>query len=311
MKKILVVIENDHSLDGADYVNGFIRHYDGDVIVLTRFGHRTNKEIIDSVSKCTDIAVQTCFVNGSDSQLHDMVKLLSKIPHSINVYIAYLGISHQNELCEYLIDELTPEQLVSIEHHSIYAMSRDYYESITDKEPHLLLDFTNITRKVHKTRAKKAVRELYLEYYKETARTRPTGKKILVLGCTANGNAFKNLPIGEEVDELICCDLLTSDKPPRGVWIWGNGEPIMLVNDHGFTEYKIITKLTSNEILDEIGKVVNLEIDFTYLTNLQVNGLLHIIEEIEESPISKANLICEELDIPKRGYRQNIYNLLS
>ncbi len=314
MKKTLVVIENDLTLDGADYVEHFMRSYQGKIIELTNFRNKTNEEIYKAVSICTDIAVQTCFVNGSDHQLYDMVGLLAKIPHPINVYIAYLGISHQNELREYLVNNLYPENLVSIEHHNIYAMSRHRYGDIADLdgcEPHLLLDFTSITKKVHKARSKKMVHNLYLENYKETARTRPTGRKVLVLGCTANGVGFKNLPIGEVVDELICDDLLTTKKPARGVWIWGNGEPIMLVNDHGFREYKITTKLDSEGILREIGKVINSSKNISKLKELKVRGLLHIIEDKEEVNIMKANLICEELKISKRGNRQLIYTLLN
>jgi len=310
MKKVLVIIENDVTLDRADYVNYFKKKYDGEVIELTRFNNRSREEIYGAVSKCTDIAVQTCFVNGSDNQLYDMVKMLAKIPHTINVYIAYLGISHGNELYQYLVDNLYAQDFVSIEQHNIYAMSQNRYESLDDGKGHLLLDFSEITRKVHKAHTKKIVHYLYIDHYKETARTRTTGRKVLVLGCTAHGEAFKNLPIGEEVDELICDELLTSGNPPRGVWIWGNGEPIMLVNDGGFREYQITTKLDSKGILREIGKAISLSKDITKLKKLTLLGLLHVIEA-DDVNISKANLICEQLKIPKRGNRQAIYTLLN
>lgn len=309
MKKVLVVIENEVSLDHADYVNYFIRKYEGEVIELTGFRSRTKEEIIKAVSKCTDIAVQTCFVNGSDQQLHGMVKLLAKIPHPINIYIAYLGLGYQNELQEYLINELNPEDILSIARHKIYAMSPDKYESV-DENNHVLVDFEPVLAPLYKARAKKAVHAHYLQQYKETARTRTTGRKILVLGCTAHGEAFKNLPIGEEVDELVCHELQTNQDKARGVWIWGNGEPIMLVNDHGFREYKIMTKLNSEQILEEIAKVIDYSKDIHKLSRLKKAGLLHIIEDDEEYPMGKANLICEELKIAKRGNRQNICKIL-
>ena len=311
MKPTLIIIENESTLDNPDYVNYFKKKYTGDVIELTRFNCLSKEEIFGAVSKCTDIAVQTCFVNGSDNQLYSMVKMLAKIPHTINIYIAYIGISHDNELREYLVDNLDPQDFISIEQHNIYAMSRNRYESLDNGEGHLLLDFSKITGKVRKARAKKASHNLYLEYYKETARTRTTGRKVLVLGCTAGGPAFKNLPIGSKVDELICDELLTSGKPARGVWIWGNGEPIMLVNDAGFREYQITSKLNSEGILSEIAKSISLSIDLTNLEDLTIRGLLHIIEDKEEINIAKANLICEELDIPKRGNRQAIYSILN
>ena len=43
---ILVAIENDYILKEADYVNYFIKHYEGEVIDLTRFGNRSKEEIL-------------------------------------------------------------------------------------------------------------------------------------------------------------------------------------------------------------------------------------------------------------------------
>src|ERR1035437_574954 len=119
MKPVLLVIENDYSLDEAYYVKYFMKEYKGEIIELTKFAQRSKEEIFKAVSQCTDIAVQTCFVNGSDNQLYGMVKLLSAIKHPINVYIAYLGISYQNELYTYLVENLDPEDLLSIAHHNI------------------------------------------------------------------------------------------------------------------------------------------------------------------------------------------------
>lgn len=305
--KILLAIENDYSLERADYVNAFIRDYEGEVIVMTGFGQRKESEIFKAVSKCTDIAVQTCFVNGSENQFAEMVGLLTKMKHPINVYIAYLGISHRNELREFIVNNLSPEELVSIEHHSIYAMSRDTYQSITDKEPHLLLNFDDITKPIHKKHTKKRVHDLYLEWYRDTAINRPTGRKILVLGCNASGKAFSNLPIGKVVDELEAHEL-SSGGISRGVWIMGNGEPIMLINDGGFSEYKIADKLSMEEILQEIGKTTTADLEKLKL--IEVRGLIAILEDEEDSPITKANIICEELGIEKRFNRSKICKLI-
>lgn len=303
MKPVLVIIENEHTLDNADYVNHFKKSYTGEVVELTGFAHRSKEEIFLAVSKCTDIAVQTCFVNGSDDQLHGMVKLLSKIPFSINVYIAYLGISYQNELQKYLVDNIEPKDLLSIKQHNIYAMSRDKYNM--DDEPHLLLDFTEATSKLVKEIAD-------TKAYQDSARERTTGRKIKVLGTTAHSPAFDNLPIGEIVDELICDKLLSKGSKARGVWIWGNGEPIMLVNDHGYIEYEIATKLSTDEIINEISKQVDMSVKVEKLSPLEIEGLKHVIEDDDEdeNSMSKANDICELLKIEKRKNRQAIYVLL-
>lgn len=302
MKKVLIAIENDLTLDRADYTRGFIRKYDGEVVVMTNFNTKSRQEIFKNVSTCTDIAVQTCFIGGSNSQLEEMIGLLSKIPHTINVYIAYIGGDSPTDLYDYFIRHISTKELLSIEQHNVFSMGRNNYDSLPYNE-HTKLDFTRVTKKL-------SDRKAYLQNYKDTAQSRTTGKKILVLGCTANGEAFKNLPIGQEVDELECNELLTTKNPSRGVWIWGNGEPIMLVNDVGFIEYKITTKLTNEELLTEIGKAINLDKDITKLDELTLRGLLHIIGDMNESSIVKANLICENLNIEKRVNRQNIYVLL-
>jgi len=308
MKNTLVVIENDMTLDHADYVKAFMEEYDGEIIIMTGFRQKTKEEIINNVSKCTDIAVQSCFISGSEHQFAMMVGLLSKLKNPINVYIAYIGFrdNHQQELYDFIVDNTTPDQLASIEQHTIYAMSHDKYHLYD--EVHIKLDFSDITAKTHKARTKKAVHDLYLEWYKETANDRKTGRKILVLGCTAHGNPFKNLPIGQEVDELDCHELSTGGIS-RGVWIQGNGEPIMLVNDHGFNEYKIVTKLSIEEIFAEIGKTTDVNVDA--LKRLEIEGILAVIKDSENDNMSKANFICEETGITKRSNRQKIYTLLN
>ncbi len=269
---------------------------------MTRFSNRSNEEIYGAVSKCTDIAVQTCFVNGSDDQLYSMVKLLSKIPHTINVYIAYLGISHQNELREYLVSNLEPKELLSIKQHNIYAMSRDRYGD--DKEPHLLLDFTSATKKLVK-------QQLDTKTYQDSAKERTTGRKIRIMACNAVGGAFKDLPIGQIVDELDCEKLVAKGSKHRGVWVWGNGEPVTLVNDCGLIEYEIVTPLSTDEKLAELSKLVDMSVKLEKLSQLEIEGLRSVIEDEEESPMSKANYICELLNIEKRGNRQNICKMLS
>jgi len=307
MTKTLLAIENDYTLTEAYYVNAFIEKYDGEIVEMTRFRNRSKEEIFKAVSKCTDIAVQTCFISGSDKQLYEMVELLSKIKNPINVYIAYISNrdDHQQELYEYLIKHLDVNDFIGIEHHKIYAMSQDLYGHLD--EQHLLMDFHKIISKTYKERSKKHAHERYLDYYKATAPERQTGRKVLVLGCTAYGKAFENLPIGQEVDELICDELLTSGKPPRGVWIMGNGEPIMLVNDHGYSEYKVVTKLSTAEEIEEIIKTTNI----SEVSRKQYQDLIEILKEDELDSLGKANLICETLKVPKRSNRQKITALLA
>lgn len=313
-KKTLLVIENDHDLDRALYVKAFMREYKGDIIEMTGFRSRTKEEIVKNVSKCTDIAVQTCFVNGSDQQFDEMIGLLAKMKNPINLYIYYIN-SREYGLYEYIVDNTTPEELISIEHHTIYAMSPDRseyeVEDGVETEPHKRLDFTSITKKLHKKRTKKRVHDLYIDWYKETAINRKTGKKVLVLGCTAFGKAFTNLPIGEVVNELDCHELCC-DGVSKGAWIQGNGEPIMLINNNGTREFKYVDKLSVEELLVEIGKTTR--VDLGTLKRSEIKGLISVLKSDDEElkhPLGKANFICEELGIPKRGNRQQICNLIS
>lgn len=301
MKKTLVVIENDFSLEHASYVNSFMDQYNGDIIELTGFRQRNDKEIGLAFSNATDLAVQTCFVNGSEQQLFALVGVFAKLKNPINIYIALLG----DDLQKFLENNLSPEELFSIKHHNIYVMGRNNYE--INEEKHILLDFSHIHKEVYKELSKKHVHNLFIEHYNATATQRPTGKKVKILGCTAYGPQFKNLPIGEIVDELDCSKI--DPNPSRGLWIMGNGEPIKLINDSGFKEYEIISQLSSEELLVEISKSTDLTLN--KLSRLQIFGLINILEDKELDSMSKANIICEEIKIPKRGNRQIIYNLLN
>lgn len=298
MKKILLAIENDLTFERAYCTKGFIRKYEGEVIEMTGFKAKSQAEIVKNVSKCTDIAVQTLFIGGSDTQLEDMVGLLSQITRTINVYIAYGN--DQSELYEYFVKYLTPAQLLSIKQHNVFSMGCNIYDSLPF-EPHIKLDFTSVTKKL-------SDRKVYIQNYKDTASSRPTGRKVMVLGCNAFGSAFTNLPIGQVVDELECSELLETKKPARGVWIMGNGEPIMLVNDNGDNEYKLVTKLSPNEILLESAKASYFNLK--KLKQMEIDALVKLIES-ENDSMSKANDICEIFGVEKRGNRQKICILLN
>ena len=74
--------ENEH-----EYVLNFKKKWDGDVIELTNLKTKSEEEIYKAVMQSSTIAVQTCFVNGSDGQFHEMFHLLSKIKETKEIYI--------------------------------------------------------------------------------------------------------------------------------------------------------------------------------------------------------------------------------
>lgn len=306
-KKTLLVIENDYRLEKGrhDYVLEFMDKYDGEIIVMTQFAACSKTEILQNVMKATDIAVQTCLIGGSDYQFDDMVELMAKISHPVTIYMALLG----DDLQTYLIDHLKPKQLYALKHHTIYELGRDWDDRLGGKGTNLV-DLTSVTDKYEKKLSRKRIHALYIDWYKQTAPSRPTGRKVKVLACNANGPAFNNLPIGEIVDELDCVDLEESKKGAlRGIWIMGNGEPIKLVNDCGLIEYEIADKLSLEELLVEMSK--STPINISKLKPLTIEGLLHVLKNEEDSALTKANFICEELKIEKRHNRSRIASLIT
>lgn len=157
--KTLLVIENDLSLERASYVEAFLRTYEGEVILMTGFGHKTKAEIFQAVSKCTDIVVQSCFIGGSDDQFNDMLTLLAHFKKPININIAYLGNGEHSDLYDYIERYSEPEELLLINHHTINSII--WGEGIRELDI-LKLDFAKIINPLLKAHTKKRVHELYI-----------------------------------------------------------------------------------------------------------------------------------------------------
>lgn len=285
MKKLLI-LENDFKLsrDNHYFIFGFLDKWKGDVIDFSGLHLKTSTELLSAINDCTDIITQTCLVNGSDQQFYQILSLLSKIKEPKNVFIALLG---QN-LFEYLDSALDDEQIISIKQHSIYELS---YGGESKK-----IDFPKRMLSISEQ-----------ENYRKTGLSRKTGRKVKILACNATGAAFNGLKFGSITDEI---DMSNQDpNKARGVWIWGNGEPIKLVNDCGLQEYEIASKLTSTDVLDEIHK--STDADIVQLTDLERYGLVSLIENTEADLTELSNCICEQLRIQKRSNRQKIYRLLA
>jgi len=289
MKKIALIIENNATLNDLWFVNNFLKSWTGDVIDFSRFQSKSREEIFGAVSKCTDIVCQTALVNGSEVQLEGMVAMLAKIKAPKNIHLAFLG---SNGVFEYLDANFSDEELLAISHHSIFEMTYDEEKPVV------------FTERINLFLEKQAQHKQYLA----DGKTRLTGRKILILACNAGGgSAFSGLPIGQEVDEVDMSD--ADENTHRGVWVWGNGVPVKLVNDCGLQEYKIVSKLSAEEKVVEIFKTIGIKI--TDRSFLETNGIAMVIEDEEFSSMEKANIICEELQIEKRGNRQKIYQLIN
>jgi hypothetical protein len=293
MKKILI-IENNHKLDRYEQCVVFnyldtLPNTNYDVIDFSCFKSKTDDEVWNAVNECDDILCQTAVSNGSEYQLKQMVSLLAKIKESKNIYLCILG----DDMFSYMNEQFKTSELLSINHHNLYELD---YEGTVKK-----MDFSY--------RINKYLQKLADEQkYRDKVRTRPTGRKIKILACNATGTAFKGLPIGEVVDEL---DM--SDQDPnknRGVWVWGNGEPVKLVSDlGGLKEYELAGDLTVDDVLELITKSTDLKTN--KLSHLQLRGMISVIEDKEINTMGIANYICEETNIEKRGNRAVINQILT
>lgn len=302
MKKTLLILENDWELKKGTHVHvlNFKDKWDGDVIELTGLKSKSQEHIYKEVIKSDVIAVQTCFINGSDSQFFEMFSMLSKISNQKEIYIYLIG----DDLKEHFIKNLDDKDFYAIQQHKIYAMASGY--EFDENDNHQLLDFSEqVNRHALILRLEEEKKKIDFEYA-QSSNLRKTGRKIKILGCTASGEQFRALPIGQVVDEL---DMSATDpNSSRGVWVWGKTEAVKLVNDCGMLEYEVVSNLTSKDIMEEIGKstAANLKI----MKGDQYQDFISLIEERHESSHDIAQYICDELGIERRGNRSRIRELI-
>ena len=293
MKKRLILLENDATI--TKYRNRFVYHFakqfDGEVVHLCNIRSIPSKKIFEEFSNCTDIAFQSSLVGGSEYQVEEYLKMLMKIKTPINLTMRYMG----GDIKEWIIETFEPKELVELSHHNFFELNRMYSD---DDVENTKFDFSKET----KSYLNKIKQD---NEYRNSAKGRKTGRKIKILACTAFGSAFENLPIGEIVDEI---DMSASDANLyQGVWVMGNGEPIKLINSADIDEFEIIIEnQTSEEIINTIFNTFN--IDSKLFSELDFRGLVGMFED--NNMMTVANFICEIGNIPKRGNRQKIYDLL-
>jgi hypothetical protein len=272
--------------DRHSYVFGFIdMHHEAEIIDFSGLHMKKPYEILKAMNECTDIVVQTAFVNGSENQFDDMAKMMASIKEQKNVHIALLG----TRLIDFFDLWVDDDTLLSIRQHNIFELGYDGEEEaipVGDR----------IKKLLDKQEADST--------YRVEAKMRLTGRLIKIIACNGLGRAFSGLPIGDTVPELD----MSQQEPNgnRGVWVWGNGERIKLVNDSGIQEYEVMT-VNTQSILDEIMRTCG--VDTSNMNPLLIAGLITTIEDSEDKH-EAANFICSSLNIPKRFNRQYIYSML-
>lgn len=294
MRKILI-LENDFKLDKDKQriVFGFLKTITEpyEIIDFSRLKSREPEEIFEAAYSCTDIVCQTAVANGSEYQFESIAGMLAKIKEPKNVYLCLLA----GDLYDYMDKIFEDKELLSFRHHNIYEIGND-----EDHDEPKRMDFSPRIDAYLKQKADE-------KQYRDEAINRPTGRKILLVACNAGYNtAFSTLVMGTVVDEL---DMSGQDpRPERGVWVWGNGEPVKLVNDCGLKEYELHGKISIDDVLEEISKATDM--DLSSFNNLTTQGLRAVITDDENSSMELANYICEQTNIPKRGNRQKIHEII-
>jgi len=270
-----------------------------EVIELTSLRTRKLDDIVSAVSKATHIAAQTAFVQGSDDQLMMFVRLMSKMP-SKEIFINY------HPLRSYLERHLTDEQFHSIKHHNVHDMGYDFEHS----------ELLKFDEQVGRHQAE-------LDYMLN-AKDRPTGAKVRILACYAGGPQFKGLSIGSVVDVI---DFSKQDpNPSRGVWVWGNGEPVKLINDlpQG-DEYEIVSDVGEPSVVDKIMSITSTHLDYfneggqpdkdmaEILLAEYRQFLTEMVERLKagkDTAMGIATTVCDYLGIERRMNRKRIYDIL-
>lgn len=289
MTKTLLILENSPKItEEYIYVWPILQGWQGPVIDFTRLQSHTPQEIMASIMQCTHITAQTAVANGSQYQFLSIVHLLGAVKEPKTVYVKVLCA----ELAEYIDQELEDAELASIAHHSIHELDGEGFGERLNFDARLQPYYAKIARE---------------KDYRDNGKARPTGTKVRILSCNGCGKAFQGLPVGEVVDVL---DMSSHDpNSSRGVWVWGNGEPIKLINDCGLQEYELADVLTPQEVVEHFGRSTGIGI--TGLTALQLHGLVSVIGNVGYNSMDVANFICEQLEIPKRGNRAVAYKLIS
>ena len=295
-KKILLAVENDREITNADQhrLKKFMRKFNGEVREMTSLFQKSSEEIFKAVNEATDIACQTVFVQQSHDMLFEMARILSKIPESKNIWIAY-----GNDLEEKLRRELSDKEFYAIKQHNIHYIGNNWNED--GKDISKLIDFSDIVeREQHRLdEIIRIAKELRL--HKLSLETNITGRKVKIKSVEANSPEFKNLIEGSIVDEIDASSI--DPSPNRGIWVWGITEPVKLLNEGPYREYEVLVEndLVSavDEILQRVGKPTG-----------SMRDISSLLKDEEESPISIGNYICEQFDIPKRGNRRVIADIV-
>ena len=314
MKRKLLVIEVDNTINKKDHrmIHSLMENYQGEVVSITNAANKID-EIKEQLPLCDDFAFQTFFIQESYYMVEPLLKFLMKIKKPLNIYIGY-DERLEDKLVSIIRDCFKPKKesyhftdnkidvvdqvFHSIKHHNIFRMKHDY---VKNKNDIMIVDFSQfINRYENRLKIEKE--------YESSRKYALTGQKVKIKN-TSNltGDAWSNLKEGDIVDVIDCKKI--DPRPNRGVWVWGNGEPVKILNENPYNEYELIIDENTN-VLDRIIR----ETDLCYKKDLEEHHLYFmnsIIDNIDLTNHEKAQKICDHLQIERRGNRSKIREILS
>lgn len=275
MGKKIVVLENAFTV--PEEVEEIIKDYAesrSDVRVYTNFdclNEANLKNLFHDLKWCDMIVTETTLLNKY--QVDQMVTLMGQIKEPKQ--IVFTWETTVDDLFEYLEND---HSIVTIAHHDIgyYGLTKedngDYNFTIINTNK--FKDNADIVRVIVEQEAeKKRLKEEAEKKYRDEAYTRLTGQKIRINRILSNNKAFVTL-IPDTIVDVV--DMSEQDpNPNRGIWVWGDGEPVKLLNDEGYNEYTLITT-DIREVAGEVLKMVGED-------NPTNNQVLTIIGFISES----------------------------
>ena len=287
----ILIVEDDMKLPD-DYLKSWAEEFSAsEVKYLFNIYNADKKEIFELFNWCDILAFKTTFWYSNN--ILNLAKIFSSIKKPISVYI------DNPETKEYLEKILDDEMAFKLKHHTFYQFEHFFRYK---KESHKKIDLSLKIKSYENFLKSEQERKENEREYLKSRQTALTGRKIKIKKVQGFGKLFESLKEGMIADEIDCTKI--DPNPKRGIWIWGNGEPVKLLNEGVYQEYEVVN-LSIEDLIDEIFKSTQIENNKTNF--FIIYGILQTEDNIED----KANNLCESLQIQKRINRQNIRNLLT
>jgi hypothetical protein len=313
-----------------------------DVEIIEDIYIQKREFLLQKFNEGTDFYFQSTF--HYEGNIAGLARMFAEIKESKNFYIC---TGDQNKTSEKILQVLShdAELAIRIKHHNFYSVGNLYSSDIEEKESKLikdlfrkitpLADVANKAKFVEEKIAKEA--EIKNEKWR-TAKLNPTGRKIKIGKVVAFNPAFNTLKEGDIVDELDPILVADPTDRPRGVWVWGDGQPVKLLSEGEFDEFEYYSGMTPNGILEELHKwswTGHPNPQFKFRTETFLNDesgeaeevevpimkkdadpfryekALKVLEDKKASSHERATELLDMFDLPRRGLREKLSKMVN